>query len=137
VNGRALVAVGLAALLGLAPLLQGLHVVTASHGHRFCADHQRVEDVPRAPRLATYARAAGTDGAALRIDGVDTPSEQHLACAVLNSASGRDPACLAQSSGPGDAATLRVPCLGAPRTAPVRSPLLAAARKHSPPVVFG
>ena len=71
--------------LSVRPIVEQLHYLFASHGHRYCPDHQRVEDVPR-----THLRLAGAPQPEGPGDPQAAPGDSyaglafHVACSVLN-----------------------------------------------------
>ncbi len=128
----------LAACLALLPLAQGLHLRFAAHDHRFSAEHQRIEDVPRAAAGAPGEPAAEAgEGAAARPDRAARVSHGGLPCAVSNALSAREQALPAQPAsldGPQPREFAERPA----RAAPIdfRDPLLHAP-KQSPPSARG
>lgn len=125
---RSLLAACLAVFLAWVPLGQALHAVLAGHGHRYCALHDRVEDVPLASLLPAGDEGGTTALGAPERDDFDP-------CRVLNAQLTRKPGL--------------VPVAGldvrpAPAVADLEAtalPLvlvsdpLASAPKHSPPAL--
>ena len=80
----------LAASLGARPLVEHLHYLFASHDHRFCPKHQRVEDVPRrSPGSAPVVDDERPHDANASLQRVASLAAQsHVACSVLNGTPG-------------------------------------------------
>ncbi|MDD5307653.1 MAG: hypothetical protein PHU25_10075 [Deltaproteobacteria bacterium] len=117
--------------------IQLLHVRSADHGHRYCPEHQQVEDVIAAG--AGDAIARGTPRGVFRgeralvQDEATTPRQGHVACTFLNASSSRN---LLSPGGSQCAAIFKEP--PAPASAVSKAiaascPLLLIAPKHSPP----
>ncbi len=126
--GRAILSACLLATFGLLPLGETLHVVFADHAHRYCAEHDRIEDVP----AASPGRQADSEPAAsprLR----PAEANAHTACAVLSGHLSRRLLLVsAQSTGshPAPAAAEVQPATPLPRAS---SGLILLAPKNSPP----
>jgi len=117
-------AVGLALLWMAVPLLEGLHA--AGNRHRFCAEHQALEELP----------APGTDRSEPPATGVSAaPSQaaaEHITCPFAAATAG--------SIGTETVATVTVaPSIGAPPMPPPAPPraatILDLAPKTSPPLL--
>jgi hypothetical protein len=76
----------LVASLGVRPVVEHLHYLFASHDHRFCPEHQRIEDVPRtSPRLGFVPDSEQPhDGNAGLRNEKFPAGTSHVACSVLN-----------------------------------------------------
>jgi hypothetical protein len=131
---RVALAVCLALTLGAFPLLQGLHMWVADHGHRYCPEHGAVEDVPRL--LRPHAGAPITANTAVGSAPHQGP-RSHQACTVLSSPSARCVAapgkggCDVELAGGGNAP--KICAKAAVGTASRR--LILIAPKQSPPLV--
>ncbi len=80
----------LAASLGARPVVEQLHYLFASHDHRYCPKHQRIEDVPRRrPGCAPVPEAERPHDAKASLQAVASLAAQsHVACSVLNGTPG-------------------------------------------------
>jgi hypothetical protein len=124
----------LASWLVLLPILQALHLGTASHGHRYCQAHQRIEDVPW---TAPGALASPDDTRRLRTAYGHAAAWSETPCALSNASVLREPAALdaplvvAGTHGPTSLVSLSA------TGRPAARDLLLAAPKHSPPALLG
>jgi hypothetical protein len=85
-GARLTLCVCLAASLTVRPVLEQLHYLFASHDHRFCPEHQRIEDVPRRRPVPIHLRGTGRapEGRAGLSADTALPAAAHVACSVLN-----------------------------------------------------
>jgi hypothetical protein len=136
---RDVLAVYLVCFLGIAPVLQLAHLAATDHGHRFCHEHDRFEDLPydsMAVRNGAVAAPSAAEGQSSATSGVPGPrGELHIACLFLNHGASRSslpspaPILAAVEEGQGfvpEGQQSRgfLPC-----------PLLRSAPKTSPPLV--
>jgi hypothetical protein len=135
---RDLLSAYLVLFLGFAPVLGLAHLAAGDHFHRFCEEHQQIEDVARTPQDNRDRRPtlppAGENRTSLR-GGVPGPlGDTHVACSFLNHAPAR--ASLPSPTHESDVVLQKraVPeSLGRGKFSP--RPLLLSAPKTSPPFV--
>lgn len=130
---RAVLSLVLALCCGALPIATFSHLSTSDHVHRYCAEHDQVEEI----EVETAAWAAGDEGgalpAALPAGPLTEGNSAHLACPILNQAVSRT---LPLEQG---AVTFVEPLLVSARRGNWRCPLflacplLRAAPKTSPP----
>jgi hypothetical protein len=82
----------LVAWLALIPLLQMFHLAFADHDHRFCERHHQIEDVPRRNPAEPWRPNEITAGESAWSKRSPHAMLLHVACAVLNQGTFRDPA---------------------------------------------
>ncbi len=113
--------------LALLTLGQTLHIVLADHAHRYCTEHNRIEDVTIPMGQVAGRESAGTPTFQLPDTGLHAP------CAVLNADISRKPMLVgAEGAGlhPAPVAT-RMYALSTPLRAALD--LIFLAPKNSPP----
>ena len=132
-GARIALAACLAAMLGTFPIVQGLHMWVADHGHRYCPEHKTVEDVPRLHRPSAGAPVPEDTTAS---SAPDEAPRSHQACPVLSGPSARSIA--TPTKGGCDvelACTASAPNISAESAAgPASRRLILIAPKQSPPL---
>ncbi|MBN2575492.1 MAG: hypothetical protein JXP73_13090 [Deltaproteobacteria bacterium] len=85
---RNLAAASVVGLVGLAPSIQLAHLASLDHGHQYCEEHHRIEDIPRGRRQATYAAWATLTRERIPLPIATAEHEYapnaHVPCPILN-----------------------------------------------------
>jgi hypothetical protein len=126
----------LAVWLGAGSGIELLHVRIADHGHRYCAEHQQVEEDSL---QGARADVRGTAGDLSRGDlpgvqaGARSTLQSHLACTFMNALSSRNPLSTAgHRCAPANHAAA-VPAIVLPERIAASFATLLVAPKQSPP----
>jgi hypothetical protein len=88
VSLKALVSVCLILTIGLIPVLFALHIIFASHAHRYCVEHGQIEDVEikaqGRPSTLESLEYSSSKGYSCVKDASRSATKSHLACTILN-----------------------------------------------------
>jgi len=123
----------LASWFGLFPIVQVAHITFANHDHRFCQEHQRIEDVPRMDDLDLHAMLpSGTSAQSMPTPQRGMQSE--AACPILNCSTVSGPVLTSCEIALRLTKTILSPLkTSSIRDIPLQSPLIVAP-KTSPPL---
>jgi len=122
----------LAVGIALLPIAPTLHSLTSGHAHRYCLEHQVIEEAPTGGLSSRDLAGQSPNGAGALTQPAKAPWAQHIPCAAANATSNLLSATPVRSS---PTLLAPLPCAAPSSDVSIFDVIatLAQAPKHSPP----